>query len=335
MNKLNESLTSEMQTVSQNLPDDATTVVDPTYADAVKTGKNIETELAKRFKDQNKAKDEFVKENQKTELKVKGTKEMKKMKLSEGLFEEVKEEIEKDTLEEAYGDATTPGIGRCAPTFGTYTKDIEAAIAELNNPETASLAERTLKHIEGWLDEQYKDLQAFHAYWLERHEAMEKHILEQRNMITSAIGTSEEVQEEALQEEAPSNIFYRSERESLADIIMAELTSGEDIYLLNDKNKFIPSNAPSLNLDAEEAVGWGYDNKGDFIQAYTPDKETAAQVEAIASKYGKEAVTKYDKYISGASKYITKIYLDDIDWDEPYFDPNVQIRPDGRKRKAA
>lgn len=332
MNKLNESLTSEMQTVSQNLTDDITAVVDPTYADAVDNGKKLETELAKRFKDQNKAKDEFVKDNHKTERKVKGTKEIKKMKLSEGLFEEVKEE--KETLEEAYGDATTPGIGRCAPTFGTYTKEIENAVKGLKDPKYAHLAERTLSRIETWLDEQYKDLQLFHAYWLERHEAMEKHILEQRNMIAAALGTGEEVQEEAL-EEATNTIYYRSERESLADIIMAELTSGEDIYLLNDKNKFIPSTAPSLNLDAEEAVGWGYDSKGDFIQAYTPDEETAAQVEAIASKYGKEAVTKYDKYVSGASKYITKIYLNDVDWDEPYFDPNVQIRPDGRKRKTA
>lgn len=333
MNKLNESLTSEMQTVSQNLTDDATVVVDPTYADAIDTGEKVETELAKRFKDQNKAKDEFVKDNHKTERKVKGTKEMKKMKLSESLFEE--EVIEKETLEEAvYTDATTPGIGRCAPTFGTYTKEIYDAVENLNDPKYASLAERTLRHIEEWLDDQYKDLEAFHAYWLERHEAMEKHINEQRGMIAAALGTGEEVKEESLQE-AKDNIYYRSERDCLADIIFAELTSGEDIYLLTDKNKFIPSTAPSLNLDAEEAVGWDYDSKGDFIKAYTSSEEQAAEVEAIGAKYGKETVTKFDKYISGPAKYLTKIYVNDQDWDEPYFNPDVQIRPDGRKRKAA
>ena len=304
MNKLNESL---MQTVSQNLTDDATIVVDPTYADAIDTGKKVETDLAKRFKDQNKAKDEFVKDNHKTERKVKGTKEMKKMKLSESLFEE--EVVEKETLEEAvYTDATEPGIGRCAPTFGTYTKEIYDASENLNDPKYASLAQRTLRHIEEWLDDQYKDLEAFHAYWLERHEAMEKHIKEQRGMIAAALGTGEKVKEESLQE-AKDNIYYRSEREPLADIIQRELTSGEDIYILNANNKFIPSNAPSLNLDGEEAVGWGYDSKGDFIQAYTSSEEEAAQVEAIATKYVKEAVTKYDKYVPGDSKYITKIYV--------------------------
>lgn len=222
MNILNEAL---MKTVSQDLADDKLTpVVDPTYADAVKTGKQIETDLAKRFKDQEKAKDEFVKDNHKTERKVKGTKEMKKMKLSESLFEDVVEKPER-------------------------------------------------------------------------------------------------------------NLFYKSTREPLADIIQQELTSGEVVYNLNKDGKYIMTWAPSLNLD-EYDIGVNGDAKGDYIIAYLPSEDMCAQVEAVATKYGKEFESGMDRYASG-NKFFTKIYVDDIDWDEPYFDPNVQIRPDGRKKRVA
>lgn len=225
MNILNEAL---MKTVSQDLADDKLTpVVDPTYADAVKTGKQIETDLAKRFKDQEKAKDEFVKDNHKTERKVKGTKEMKKMKLSESLFE--------DTVEK---------------------------------PER--------------------------------------------------------------------NLFYKSTREPLADIIQQELTGGEVVYNLNKDGKYIMTWAPSLNLD-EYDIGVGHDEKRDYdyIMAYLPTEEMCADVEAIATKYNRKFESGFDKYAASDKKYFTKIYVYDDDWDEPYFDPKVQIRPDGRKKKVA
>ena len=223
MNILNESL---HKTVSQDLAKDKDTVtaVTPGYADAIETGKAVETELAKRFKEQQKQTDDFVKDNHKTERKVKGTKEMKKMKLSESLFEDAVEKPER-------------------------------------------------------------------------------------------------------------NLFYKSTREPLADIIQQELTSGEVVYNLNKDGKYIMTWAPSLNLD-EYDIGVNGDAKGDYIIAYVSSEDICKQVEAVASKYNRKSESGIDKYSSG-NKYFTKIYLNDEDWDEPYFDPNVQIRPDGRKKKVA
>ena len=224
MNILNESL---HKTVSQDLAKDKdiVTAVTPGYADAIETGKAVETELAKRFKEQQKQTDDFVKDNHKTERKVKGTKEMKKMKLSESLFEDAVEKPER-------------------------------------------------------------------------------------------------------------NLFYKSTREPLADIIQQELTSGEVVYNLNKDGKYIMTWAPSLNLD-EYDIGIGDDEKGDYIMAYLPTEEMCADVEAIATKYNRKFESGFDKYAASDKKYFTKIYVYDDDWDEPYYDSRVQIRPDGRKKKVA
>lgn len=58
------------------------------YADAVNQRRNREKKIADDFKEQDKAIEEFAKESQKTESKPKGTPEMKKLHLSESLFEE-------------------------------------------------------------------------------------------------------------------------------------------------------------------------------------------------------------------------------------------------------
>ena len=139
--------------------------------------------------------------------------------------------------------------------------------------------------------------------------------------------------DEGVVEKPERNIFYKSTREPLADIIQQELTSGEVVYNLNKDGKYIMTWAPSLNLD-EYDIGVNGDAKGDYIIAYVPSEDMCAQVEAVATKYGKEFESGMDRYASG-NKFFTKIYVDDIDWDEPYFDPNVQIRPDGRKKRVA
>lgn len=282
MNILNEAL---MKTVSQNLADDKLTpVVDPTYADAIRTGKQIETDLAKRFKDQEKAKDEFVKDNHKTERKVKGTKEMKKMKLSEGLFEEV-------SLEENVREATD--------------KVIELADNGIISWETLAIA--CLKYMS---EDAVADMAKANEFFAEKDSL-----------------------DEGVAQKPARNLFYKSTREPLADIIQQELTSGEVVYNLNKDGKYIMTWAPSLNLD-EYDIGVNGDAKGDYIIAYVPSEDMCTQIEAVASKYGKEFESGFDKYAASDKKYFTKIYVDEADWDEPYFDPNVQIRPDGRKKAA-
>lgn len=130
---------------------------------------------------------------------------------------------------------------------------------------------------------------------------------------------------------AKSTIYYHYKREPLADIIQAELLEGEEVYILTNKGTFIPSNAPSLNMDTED-VGANSDDRGDYISARVPTEEDCLAVENIATKYGREFVSGYDRWVIG-NKYFVKIYLQPEDWDKPYFDPNVQIRPDGRRRE--
>ena len=63
-------------------------VVTPTYVDAIKSHKKVKKELDNRFKDQEKGKEAFIKMNHNQNVKPKGTKDMKKMKLSESIFDD-------------------------------------------------------------------------------------------------------------------------------------------------------------------------------------------------------------------------------------------------------
>ena len=93
MSKLNEELLRvtglEEKEKSIKEPVEA---VDPTYSDAIDGHKKLKANLEDVFKEQEKNKEDFIKSNEKTELKVKGTPQMKKMKLSESLFEDYIEE---------------------------------------------------------------------------------------------------------------------------------------------------------------------------------------------------------------------------------------------------
>lgn len=62
------------------------------YADAINQRREREKKITDDFKEQDKAIEEFAKESQKTENKPKGTPEMKKLHLSESLFEDYTEQ---------------------------------------------------------------------------------------------------------------------------------------------------------------------------------------------------------------------------------------------------
>ena len=332
MNKLNEALLS---TASSHLvdDDDVTELVasmPPDFADAVNGGKKVAKDLEDKFKEQEKEKEAFIKDNHNTEFKVKGTKELKKMKLSESLF---------DTTNEAweYNDATTPGIGACAPTVGDWSSGIKGALKHIDNPLEGNLARKSLKRYIEQLKDQLQEVENFNKYWTARYPAMIDYIDSQLTLIPADLLNELEadtVQEAVATAERPaSNIFYKSKREPLADIIQRELTSGEVVYALNDKGKYVATHAPSLNLD-EYDIGAGDDSNGSYIIARVAEESDCAAVEAIAKKYGKQFKSGYDKYISG-NKYFTKIYIDDSDWDDPYVDPEAQVRVDGRKKMTA
>ena len=126
-------------------------------------------------------------------------------------------------------------------------------------------------------------------------------------------------------------IYYKTKRQPLADIIMRELTSGEVVYKMGDSGKLNATHAPGLNLD-EEDIGAKDDENGYYIIAWVATEDETKAVEAIANRFKRPFKTGYSKY-AGEKPYFTKIYIEEKDWDEPYFDPDVPLRPSTKKRK--
>lgn len=372
MNKLNESLFSQFSDLDTEDEVKIDGAVPPAYVDAINTRRKTKKELENRFKEQEKEKDAFVKDNQKTENKPKGTKEMKKMKLSESLFESrdvkdvvwdyVDDRVDRilDNLSqvvmldvEGYDADWCDSDGQTAVSY-RLAQNKEAFIDSVVEVLFAN-REGLSEHLEtddedGWGSEVEDILYDF----FERSQNIAYEVRNCRrgsvavdgNNINSLIGELNDLsvtledaiseltsQEQSLQENKSESdrIYYKSKREPLADIIQQELTSGEIVYKLNDSGKFIMTWAPSLNLD-ESNIGANCDSNGEYIIAWVANENTVKSVENIAKKYNKEFTSGNNKYTTGDNKFFVKIYLDDKDWDEPYFDPNAQVRVDGRKK---
>ena len=127
--------------------------------------------------------------------------------------------------------------------------------------------------------------------------------------------------------ERPKQLYYKSKRGPLSDIIQDELTSGEVVYSKSESGSWIPTFAPSMNLP-EEHVGMMYDDSGNIcIETKVGDHTTASEIENIGHKYNKKVTTSGP--ISWAEKdkqYIVRIYLDEEDFDGNYVDPEVPVR---------
>lgn len=277
MNKLNESL---LKFASQGLIGDDDVeglAVNPDYHQAMVDAKNLPKQLEDKFKEQEKDKEAFVKDNQKTDKKPKGTKEMKKMKLSESLFEPASDELDEssDTLNYIV-------IKKDGAVAGVPCSTYEEARELSNNHEGSKIFE---------------------------------------------IKPHKELEEATATLEKPA-FYYKKKRQPLADIILRDLTSGEVVYKESQPGKFIATHAPSLNLDEDNGdIGAGRDGNGEYIIAWVKTDSDLNDVKEIADRYGKEFKSGFDKYVAGDSKYFGKIYIDETEWDEPYFDPNVPIRP--------
>lgn len=90
MSKLNEDLLAQVARGADNEEEmEVGAVAPPDYVSAVEDRKKIRKELPGRFKDQEKATKAFVDDNHKREPKRKPLGELKKLKLSESLFEDV------------------------------------------------------------------------------------------------------------------------------------------------------------------------------------------------------------------------------------------------------
>ena len=280
----------------EKLVDEPVEAVDPTYNDAINSHKELKDKLEDDFKEQNKNTEDFVKENGKTELKVEGTKEMKKMKLSESLFEDYNEDP------------------------NTY-QDIFNVLDNIQH-----LVNSTME----WSDEDWTVDNTKQTRDM-LHDEMNRltelvHILDRRHD-NEALGESTTVLDRPeityTVEDDEDDIYYKKKRQPLADIIMRDLTSGEVVYRLKD-GKYSPTHRPSLNID-EYDIGANSDEHGEYILARVETEPELDGVKEIADKYGKEFKSEFDKWAQGP-KYVGKIYIDYEDWDKPYFDPDVKVR---------
>lgn len=387
---------------------DVDAVADPTYVDAIDNRQKTIKELDKRFKDKEKERDDFVKQNHNTDFKPKTDKELKKLKLSESLFEanDVKEQVTdfvsnliNDTLDNLSqvvaskisgynadwcdGDGQTAvanklvqhidsvvdaivavlfsnigelneateydhpesmGRGTCAPLVFDSTKRIQQNLKYLNNEDERmrSVAKKDLQVCIEDLEDQRQTVENFNTYWTTRYEASLNFIQAQLDLIPQDL-FNESLEEDTAVLDKPETdievdftpkddtIYYKTKRQPLADIIMRELTSGEVVYKMGDSGKLNATHAPGLNLD-EEDIGAKDDENGYYIIAWVATEDETKAVEAIANRFKRPFKTGYSKY-AGEKPYFTKIYIEEKDWDEPYFDPDVPLRPSTKKHK--
>lgn len=362
MNKLNESLFSGISNLDMDDDVETNGVVPSVYADAINTRRKTRKELENRFKEQEKEKDAFIKDNHKTDRKPRGTKEMKKMKLSESLFESndvknavwdyVDEQVDRvlDNLAnvvtidvEGYDADWCDQDGQSA-VANKLVQNKEAFINSIVNVLFAN-KEDLSEHLEsdgedGWGSEIEEALSEFFneadaikyevqncrrgSYSINGEKVSDLiYSLKTLSDMLSDVISNIDDQEEILQEDASEEMFYKKKRKPLADIIMDELTWGETVFKPGKNGRFNPTYGPSLNLD-ESNIGANSDENGEYIIAWVPDEATVKAVEDIANKYNRESKSGSTNHVKG-NKLFVKIYLNDEDWDEPYFDPNVKI----------
>jgi hypothetical protein len=230
----------------------------------------------------------------------------------------------------AYDGADQMGRAQCSPLVPDFSGSIKDYVKHYGEDEKYdSIIMSSLKDIVVKLLDSKQEVENFNAYWSERYPLLIDYIDNQIALIPfDVLNYGDGRVEEELHEEADAyeigEIVYKRKRQPLADIIQDELTSGEWVYKYNGK-ALNPTPAPSLNIDPEE-IGVDSDNKGDFVIAWVETEDDTKEVEDVAKKYGKEFISGYDRYVRGKNKFFTKIYLNEEEWDEPYFDPNVRTK---------
>ena len=185
------------------------------YADAVNQHKAIEKKLEDDFKEVIANADEFVDDNHNREKKGNTTMEMKKMHLSEELFEDVKvespaveeEEIvvkttetSTETLTEAFdfGDPADMGRGACTPLAPDFAKGIEqyaTYLPKCDPRERDMIVHSLARFAEGLFDAKDK-VESFNTYWTARYPVMMEYINSQIDMIPQEVLDGKSMQED-------------------------------------------------------------------------------------------------------------------------------------------
>lgn len=200
MCRLNESVLSSIGADIDKL--DVVGTIDQSFVEtAVEQTKRVE-HSREALKDFHKNADDFIKTNHNRETKAVKDAGLKKMKLSESIFdnyETVKLHTEDEdivvspadnksvspTINEAidFGDPTAMGRGACAPLANNYTKTIQDCVAALDDERTANLASIQLTRYYSELLDKKNEVENFNAYWTERYPAMIKFIDDQVALI--------------------------------------------------------------------------------------------------------------------------------------------------------
>lgn len=115
-----------------------------------------------------------------------------------------------------------------------------------------------------------------------------------------------------------------AEREPLAYVIEAELTSGEICYL--DKNGHIAQSVmPHKDYPVKQVTVQWDEWEMPFVKVWGPNKEYFDAAIEVANKYGKDYEIHLDKYVKGPNKFWLEIILTDEDTEEPYYDPEAPV----------
>ncbi len=213
---VNEALIQTPVEAASKLDTDVVVAADPGYADAIEMSGKIDKELERRFKDFKAEAEDFVEDNQKREKEGKTTMEMKKMHLSEELFEDVKAEspaVEEEEivvkatetstepLTEAFdfGDPADMGRGACTPLAPDFAKGIEqyaAYLPKCDPRERDMIVHSLARFAEGLFDAKDK-VESFNTYWTARYPVMMEFINSQIDMIPQEVLDGKSMQEDA------------------------------------------------------------------------------------------------------------------------------------------
>ena len=189
LSSLNESVLSSIGADIDKL--DVVGTIDQSFVEtAAEQAKRVE-HSREALKDFHKNADEFIKTNHNRETKVVKDAGLKKMKLSESIFDNYETNpLHKDdsefvndlsdkksvspTINEAmeYGDPMDFGSGPCSPLVPNYIKDLKQAVSHLDDEREANLASKQIKRYVKTLFDAKQSVENFNAYWTQRYEAL-------------------------------------------------------------------------------------------------------------------------------------------------------------------
>lgn len=330
-------LNEEMMRTNLDVPEGEIEVkgaANPVYVDTINVHDKKKKEIEKTLKDADKEpelKEPFTGSTDKKNMPKEV--EFPKVKLEESLFEDVRPVREAY----AYDGAAEMGSAHCSPLVPDFSSSIRDYVKHYGEDEKYdSVIMSSLKHMVVRLLDSKQEVENFNAYWRERYPLLIDYIDDQIALIPfDVLNYGDGRVKEGLHEEAPKyvkgEIYYKSTRDPLADIIMDELTFGEVVYRykgLNDAGKevWVPTNTPGLGLDAEEtALRYNDDWTVPYVQAHAYDEGTLNAIKEIGKKYNREVT---DKFVSTEAKpyWVVKIQLKPGDDEEPFVDDNVQVR---------